>query len=415
MRQIGILGGGQLGMLLAQSIHTLGGTVVIYDPDPQAPACKQVPVAYNSSWTNVLALEKFFADCDAVTYEFENVESASLYAFEKNKPILPGVRVLRTTQDRLLEKTFIKDAGLPVVDFAVVKSLEELPEIARKFGGFPILLKTVRGGYDGKGQVLLTNMDEVEAYKLGQEAIADSLWAVLERVVPLEKEVSCIVARSPSGEEVTFPLMENMHRNQILDMTLLPARVPASVEAKVKEIALAAARALEVYGLLTTEFFLSRQPVENSNGVECDGWHIYINEFAPRPHNSGHVTRKACSLSQFDALARILLSVPLTQPKIIAPGAFCMANLLGEVWLSQNTTDLDLSTMSKFPDVIDVVIYGKEEPRAKRKMGHFVTHGQTADEALNTARAFRDSLMRTPPAQAEAPAKPAEKTQPKSR
>jgi len=395
VRQIGILGGGQLGMLLAQSIYTLGGTCVVYDPDPQAPACKQVPTSYNSAWTNLLALEKFFADCDAVTYEFENVESGSLITFEKNKPILPSVRVLRITQDRILEKTFLKEHNLPHADFAVVKSLEELPSVAAKFGGFPIILKTTRGGYDGKGQILLNAQEDVLAFKSEHEAYADSLWAVLERVVPLTKEVSCIVARSPSGEEVTFPVMENMHRDHILDMTLLPARIPPAVEQKVKEIALTAARTLEVYGLLTTEFFLSRKPAPNSSAVECEGWYIYINEFAPRPHNSGHVTRKACSVSQFDALARILLSVPLTEPKIVAPGAFCMANLLGDVWLSQNNTDLDLSTMSKFPEVIDIVIYGKEQPRAKRKMGHFVTHGHTADEALSSAKAFRESLMRT--------------------
>jgi 5-(carboxyamino)imidazole ribonucleotide synthase len=179
-----------------------------------------------------------------------------------------------------------------------------------------------------------------------------------------------------------------------LDFTIFPARIPASVETKVREIAMDAARKLGAFGLLTTEFFITKTKARHGSGAECDGWQIYINEFAPRPHNSGHVTRIACTLSQFDALARVMLDIPLSEPKIIAPGTYCMGNLLGDVWLAQGRKDLDLSALANHPNVIDVVLYGKHEARAGRKMGHFVTYAEDSETALRSATEFRNSLIR---------------------
>jgi len=394
MRRVGILGGGQLGLLLIQSIHRLGGTAVVYDPDPDAPACQLTPHAFHSEWTNAAALEKFFKSCDVVTYEFENVESSSLFPFEKEKPIIPSSSVLKTTQDRILEKTFISEAKLPCVDFAVVNKYSELEKTARSFG-FPFIIKTARGGYDGKGQKLVNSEEELQEFlaQSGKNSTTP-FRAVLERALDIEMEVSCIVARSPNGEEKCFPVLENEHKDHILDITVIPARISASLETAIKDIALSAARELGAYGLLTTEFFLSNNPGNNSHGVQVGSWHIYINEFAPRPHNSGHVTMKACTVSQFEALARILLGVPLTQPHIVAPGYYCMGNLLGDVWLSQGSTgDLDLSPMCQFPEVIDVVLYGKKEPRSKRKMGHFITYANSAQAATGSAHSFREALQ----------------------
>ncbi len=396
MKRIGILGGGQLGSLLLESIYRLGGTAAIYDVDVDAPGCKRTPFVFNGGWNDVAKLEPFFKSCDAVTYEFENVESDGIAKFENDYAICPSTQVLKTTQDRISEKAFISQAGLPHVDFVVVEERKKLEEAALAFG-FPFIIKTARGGYDGKGQWLIrSEADWKEFLKQSGGTPPDKPFrVVLERLLEIAMEVSCIVARSPRGEEVCFPVFENEHKDHILDITVVPARISAALETAIKDIALSAARQLGVFGLLTTEFFLSNSPGDNAHGVQVGSWHIYINEFAPRPHNSGHVTMKACTISQFDALARILLGVPLTAPHIVAPGYFCMGNLLGDVWIAQNrpAAELDLSRSVQFPEVIDVVLYGKKEARAKRKMGHFITYANSAQAATATARAFREALQ----------------------
>lgn len=396
MRQIGILGGGQLGMLLAESVQRHGGKVVIYDPDPRAPAAKTVSQSICATWTDTQAIEKFFGKCDAITYEFENVESGAIAPFENSKPILPSLHVLRTCQDRILEKTFLKDAGLPHVNFAIAKSPQQVIESLADVP-FPCVLKTTRGGYDGKGQAFARTNRSIKPF-LQSNTISEGLPVIVEAAADIALEVSCIVARSPSGEEIVFPVFENIHKDHILDFTIFPARISEALSEKLQQIATEAARRLDVYGLLTTEFFICRKPAANSLAVECDGYYIYVNEMAPRPHNSGHVTMSACTLSQFDVLARILLSIPMGCPRGLAPGYYCMGNLLGDVWLAQGATtpgDLDLSALAQYPEVIDVVLYGKAEARSKRKMGHFVTYADDAKTALKAAGQFRDSLTNT--------------------
>ncbi len=397
MKKVGVLGGGQLGMMLLESIFRLGGRAAVYDPDPDAPASQHVRTSFTNTWTDLKSLEEFFELCDVVTYEFENVESGCLVGFEQKKPILPSVRVLLTTQDRIFEKRFMKENDLPHVYFAEVEQATELDKAAHEFG-FPSIIKRARGGYDGKGQY------RFESYQDFKAALdnPDSTWpltfsGIIEEIVDLQAEVSCIVARSKTGQEIAFPVCQNLHTNHILDMTILPATIAESVQNKVQQIALHAARTMGVYGLLTSEFFLTRTPAPRGKAVECDGWYIYVNEFAPRPHNSGHVTRNACCLSQYDALARILLDMPLSQPWVVAPGYFCMGNLLGEVFIAQNgeqkqEASLDLSCIAEHPNVIDIVLYGKKEARVGRKMGHFVTYGDTPEKATTAAEAFRQAL-----------------------
>ncbi len=396
MKTVGILGGGQLGLLLVNSISRLGGRAYIYDQDGAAPARHHVSRSYQGSWTDFEALSEFFQSVDVVTYEFENVEATRLLELEAAKPVYPSVSVLQVTQDRALEKQFLRSSGLPHVSFAVARSKEELLTAGRSVS-FPCIIKTARGGYDGKGQLAVEDAS-------GYEAAVQSFWqantasAVVEQKVELYKEVSCIVARSPDGSEVVFPVLENTHEDHILDTTVIPSTIPESVQSKVMEIALSTGRHLNLVGLLTVEFFLCRSEQGSETGVECDGWQIFINELAPRPHNSGHVTMNACTVSQFDALARILLGIPLATPSILGEGTFCMMNLLGDVWLDQGCPpelpELDLSMLTEHPEVIDVVIYGKIEARGKRKMGHFVTHAATADAALQAAHRFRNALCR---------------------
>lgn len=386
MKRIGILGGGQLGLMLAESIIRHGGAVRLYEQDRAAPLVQVLKDVVCDDWTNTRSLERFFDGCDAVTYEFENVESTELFQFEKRTPVYPSVHVLYTTQDRAREKKFLADSGLPHVPFAHFKDRGEL-ENAVESVGYPCIIKTTRGGYDGKGQQLLKDSSALQTLHNGD------VEGVVERAIDIKMELSCIVARSPQGEEVCFPVFENVHSDHILDTTLVPARISPSLASAIEEIALQTARRLDAIGLLTIEFFLTEVDETIQTGTVFGAWQIFINELAPRPHNSGHVSMKACSISQFDALARILLDIPIGRPEILAPGYFCMGNLLGDVWLAQgDSQQLNLQALSKFPDVIDVVLYGKEEPRAKRKMGHFVTYAHSAERALATAHAFRDAL-----------------------
>jgi len=403
--RVGILGGGQLGSMLATALRKLDAEVSIYDPDPAAPALLRGGRGVTASWSDRAALSAFVAGCDVVTYEFENVETAVLRALAAERPIRPSVEVLATSQDRVAEKRFMAAAGLPHVAFRAVASAAELPAALADFG-LPAIVKTARGGYDGKGQAVVRTVEEGAAVAAGFAGAAGGF--VLEEPIALEAELSCIVARSAAGEEAVFPVFENFHRDHILDVTVLPARLPPGLGELARATALEAARALGVVGLLTVEFFLGRSARDGSSGRTPEGGpggrggpRLYINEFAPRPHNSGHVTLKACTFSQYDALARVLLDAPLAQPELVGPGAFCMGNLLGDVWLAQGRRApgdrLDLGAWADFPDVIDVMLYGKREPRARRKMGHFIVRGPSAEQAMARAAAFRDALRRPRP------------------
>jgi 5-(carboxyamino)imidazole ribonucleotide synthase len=390
-RRIGILGGGQLGLMLSESLMRFGVEIAVYDPDAQAPLCKHATSVFNGAWSDEEKLSAFFEECDRLTYEFENVESELLFRLEKKKDLMPGASVLRITQHRGLEKGFLSAQKLPHVQFAILnKEDAENARTAIVDFGLPCLAKTTFGGYDGKGQYMLTSESDVQ--ELVDSNALTKVQHVLEEAIDIAIEVSCIVARSRNGEEVAFPIFENQHHDHILDLTLVPARIPHSVASEIESIARTAARDLNVFGLLTVEFFLSRKKPRSAAAREVDGWYIMINEFAPRPHNSGHVTMKACDLSQFDMLARILLDVPLKKPQLVSDQVFCMGNLLGDVWIAQGKQELDLSTLNDFPDVIDVVSYGKKDARSKRKMGHFVCRAETHNKAIDTAHKFRNSL-----------------------
>ncbi len=392
-KRIGILGGGQLGMMLSESLMRLGVEVSVYDPDPLAPLCLHATCIFNGSWSDENKLTMFFEECDRLTYEFENVESELLFRLEERKSLMPGANVLKTTQNRGNEKRFLQEHNLPHVQFEII-SREDAGEALKKIQkfGLPCVTKTTFGGYDGKGQFMLNSEAEAHALYAADEFAKSE--HILEEAIDIAFEVSCIVARSPNGEEVTFPIFENQHHDHILDLTLVPARIPAAVSERIQHIARTAAQALNVYGLLTVEFFLSRAKPRSTSADEVDGWYIMINEFAPRPHNSGHVTMKACDLSQYDLLARVLLDVPLKTPRLVSEEIFCMGNLLGDVWLAQGSQQdqLNLDCLRDFPEVVDVVLYGKKEARTKRKMGHFVCRASNHDQAIAIAHKFRESL-----------------------
>jgi 5-(carboxyamino)imidazole ribonucleotide synthase len=394
MKTVGILGGGQLGLLLAHSLTRLGAKVVIYDPDAAAPARRVAWKSFQAPWTDLDALTDFAALCDVITYEFENVEIAGLRQLEGGTPIYPSLDVLATTQDRILEKQFLRDNDLPVAAFYVVESYEQLAKIKDGLT-FPCILKTATGGYDGKGQFVFEHYADLTAFI--EERPLSVLRAVVEEKLNLHMELSCIVARNFDDDERIFPVAQNTHETQILDTTVMPADISPSLAATVKDIALTAAEKLDLVGLLTCEFFITREHGHNGQSVEVEGYHVFVNEFAPRPHNSGHITMNATSVSQYDLLARILLDIPMVDPRLLAPGYFCLANLLGEVWLSQGTDQgpaLNLSALKFHTDIVDVVIYGKQSARTGRKMGHIVSYGATAESAIAAARNVRSELAR---------------------
>jgi 5-(carboxyamino)imidazole ribonucleotide synthase len=375
MATVGILGGGQLGLMLAESLDRLGQAVVVLEPDADAPCAQRRSNVIAKGLSDPAALEAFFSRVDVATFDSENVPFEPLKPFAAK--LIPSLRVLEVSQHRAKEKTFLRDGGFRPVQFRVVRAGEDFAAAVREFG-LPCIAKSTLGGYDGKGQFKLRSDEDVARVPAGE-------W-VLEEVLTLEAEISCLVARDARGS-VSFPVFENLHTDHILDLTVLPARVAQKWQDEARAVASGIASALELRGLLTVEFFI---------GAGRDGERrLYVNELAPRVHNSGHVTRQACTVSQFDALARVLAGVPVVQPELHR-GAWCMGQLLGDVWLAQGRKggELGLDAWKDFPDVVDVYVYGKREARKGRKMGHFVVHADTPDRALVRAQAFRERLSR---------------------
>lgn len=377
--RIGILGGGQLGLMLAESLLHLSAEVTTLDPDPESPAAARLANTHAKAWNDLEALAELFGKCDQVTFDSENVPSGPLSKPGWAEKLVPSHHVLSTTQDRAKEKSFLASAGAPLARWQAAADATAVKAAAAKVG-YPCIAKSALGGYDGKGQWRLSSEADLAALP----GTVPGGFVVEERLT-LRTELSCIVAREESGHALTFPVFENHHVDHVLDTTVVPARVAPALAEQARTLALRIAEALGVVGLLTVELFVCDAP--------GGGERLVVNELAPRTHNSGHVTRQCCTVSQFDALARILCGVPLASPRLHG-GGWCMGNLLGDVWLAQGRTGgaLDLSAWAKFPEVVDVFLYGKTEARPKRKMGHFVVRASSADEALERARAFRQAL-----------------------
>ncbi len=380
-KTVGILGGGQLGWMLSESIFKYGGTPRIL-ANKRSLASDRVPHTKVASWSDHAVLEAFFDACDVVTIEVEHVDVDALEPFAES--MVPSLDVIRLARRRIDEKEFLASHDFPRAWFRKVESLEAARALADDLE-FPLVLKTAVGGYDGRGQFKLeSRQDYLAAIDELGKAI-DTFGIVLEEELDLFAEASVILARGPNGS-VEFPVFENVHRNHILDTTHLPSALPSAVERAMKGLAHAAAEAMDLHGMLTTEFFVTRAPGrESAEGIE--GYWIYINEFAPRPHNSGHISRNACSLSQFDALARVLLDLPPEPPALLG-GKWCMANLLSDLWCEDR---LEIAAGLEAPGIVDLVLYGKAPNRPHRKMGHVVARSETRELAAERALAFRQS------------------------
>ncbi|MGE5522518.1 MAG: 5-(carboxyamino)imidazole ribonucleotide synthase [Rhodospirillaceae bacterium] len=365
---LGMLGGGQLGRMFTLAAHTMGYRVTVLDPDPLSPAGAIADVHIKAAYQDREALELLADTCVAVTTEFENVPADSLRWLAAHCTVRPAGDAVAVAQDRVREKRFLSGHGFPVAPFAVIERESEFDDIDVSL--LPGILKRARFGYDGKGQVRVATAAEARAafVALGSET------CVLERMIELRSEVSVVVARGADGETRTFPVTENRHRNGILDVSVVPARVSAEIARGAERAAAGVAEKLDYCGVLAVEFFVT------ADGV------LLANEIAPRPHNSGHYTIDACATSQFEQQVRTLCGLPLGDTRLLSP--VVMVNLLGDVW-QHGTPAWDRVFAAPGGKLH---LYGKHEARPGRKMGHYTVLADTADDALERALEVQAAL-----------------------
>jgi 5-(carboxyamino)imidazole ribonucleotide synthase len=366
---IGVLGSGQLGRMFAMAARQLGYRVHVLSPDIDSPAGQVADAEIGASYDDLDAVRTFARGVDVVTFEFENVPAATTDAAAAIVPVRPSGLVLHIAQQRAREKGYLADKGFPVTPFAWIRQPGDLDR-ALPSVGLPAVLKTASFGYDGKGQIIVSTRDAArEAWNaMGHPE------AVLERFIPFDKELSIVAARGLEEWVVTYPLIENTHVNHILDTSVLPSGVSADVEAQAREIARGILETLDVIGVLCVEFFLTT------------GGELLVNEVAPRPHNSGHLTIDACVTSQFEQQVRAICGLPPGSVEQLRPAA--MANLLGDLWASGEP---DWIAACLLPHV-KLHLYGKSEPRPGRKMGHLTALAPTAAEALALVASARAAL-----------------------
>ncbi len=365
---LGVLGGGQLGRMFTLAAKIMGYQVVVLDPDPHSPAGQLADIHLKADYRDAVALIRMGGLCDAVTTEFENVPAQSLETLAKHCLVAPSAAALAVAQDRLQEKTHARDSGCVTAPFANIESAADLAAAWRQIGA-PALLKTRRLGYDGKGQARVdSEVDLTAAFKeLGEVP------CLLEGFLPLESEVSVVLARNAMDEIAFFPLAENRHRDGILDISIVPARIPEELAETARDMAAHLARELDYVGVMAVEFFVLK-----------DG-RIVFNEMAPRPHNSGHYTLDATACDQFQQQVRALCGLPLGDPRLLSP--VVMVNLLGAVWRPQPRWD----ALLRHPGV-QLHLYGKAEARPGRKMGHYNCLAPSVEEALALALETRAEL-----------------------
>lgn len=357
---LGVLGGGQLGRMFCVAARTMGYRVVVLDPDPQCGAGHIADVHIQADYTDQAALENMAVQCDAITLEFENIPSQALRFIADKTVIYPVAESLEIAQNRDLEKQFAQKAGLQPVPYFAILNDSELKQAAAEIG-FPAILKSNTLGYDGKGQFVVTTLDELkQAYQT-----VGRVDCVLEKQISIRCEVSAIVARNANAELANFPVSENQHRNGVLHMSIVPARVDESISQQAIESASILADAMSYVGILAVEFFLSDDNV------------LYFNEMAPRPHNSGHFTRDACVTSQFEQQVRMMCGLTPGDTRLMSP--VVMVNMLGDLW-QPNWSDIFEHNNIKLH------LYGKTEARPGRKMGHFNVLAEDVAAALDVAQ-----------------------------
>jgi 5-(carboxyamino)imidazole ribonucleotide synthase len=366
---LGVLGGGQLGRMFTLRARTMGYRVAVLDPDPGSPAGQIADRHVRAGYDDEAAIDAFGSDSAAVTVEFENVPATTLERLARGTIVRPGAMAVAVAQDRIAEKTFLMQSGFMTAPFRAVGNATELAAAVEAIR-LPALLKTSRLGYDGKGQVTLSDRSEAQT----AFASAGRVACVLEERLELERELSVVLARGADDQVAAFPVGENRHRDGILETTVVPARVPPSMAREACALAVAVAKALDYVGVLGVELFVA------------NGGKLYVNEIAPRPHNSGHYTLDACSVDQFEQQVRTLCGLPLHQPMLLSPVA--MVNLLGDLWRDGPPRWNEVFRRAG----VRLHLYGKSEARPGRKMGHLNCLAADPDEALRLALEARNAL-----------------------
>ncbi len=368
---IGILGGGQLGRFFVISAQKMGYKVTVLDPDKNSPAGRIADIHLCASYNDTEALDSIKKTCVAVTIEFENIPATTLEYLEKYLIVRPSSKAVSVVQNRIHEKAFFKNNHFPIGPFVVISNVESLALVTNDM--YPAILKVAQFGYDGKGQAHVNNRNELEHAFAG----FDCKPCVLERKLSLEAEVSVVLARGSNGKIVNFPVIENQHISGILDISIVPARVRNSLCMEAIHYAELIASKLNYIGVMAIEFFISNEK-------------IYINEVAPRPHNSGHQTIDSCDFDQFDQQIFALTNTPLKNPKLITNAV--MVNLLGDIWFKNGK--LKSPNLDLFKDSSEEVlhIYGKSEARLGRKMGHFTVIGNDPESILMRAKKIKSLL-----------------------
>jgi 5-(carboxyamino)imidazole ribonucleotide synthase len=367
---IGVLGGGQLGRMFAIAARRLGYRVHTLAPDDDTPTGQIADVEINAAYDDLDAVRAFARAVDVVTFEFENVPAGATAAAEEVAIVRPSGRALFITQHRIREKSFLAERGLPVAPFAPVRTEDELRSAIAQVG-CPAVLKTASFGYDGKGQVPVTRPDDaLPAWRtLGRQE------AILEAFIDLDREISVVAARGVDGDRSHFAPIENAHRHHILDVSVAPANVAPDTVREAVEVTGSILEALDYVGVLCIEFFVAR-----------DG-RLLVNELAPRPHNSGHLTFDACRTSQFEQQLRAICGLPLGSSELLQPAA--MANLLGDLW--DGGGELNWAAALAIGEV-KLHLYGKATPRPGRKMGHLTAMAPSAEQAKALVLRARDAL-----------------------
>ena len=366
---LGVLGGGQLGRMFTMRAQSMGYRVVVLDPDQASPAGAVADRHLCAAYDDPAALDELAGATAAVTTEFENVPASSLRRLAESCLTAPPVTALATAQDRITEKEFLQGRGFATAPFGVVRSPLDIPA-AVEAAGLPGILKTSRLGYDGKGQAAVGN----EAEAVAAFDRFGGVPCVLEQRLDLEVELSVVLARGRDGTSAAFPVAENRHTNGILDTSVAPARISPELAAQARSLATSVADAMDYVGVLGVELFVA------------EGGRLFVNEMAPRPHNSGHYTIDACIPDQFEQQVRTLCGLPLVTPTLLSPVA--MANLLGDIWAAGEPRWA--AALSRAG--VRLHLYGKTQARVGRKMGHINAVAATADLALEKVLEARESL-----------------------
>jgi len=371
-KKIGIVGGGQLGKMMILEAKRLGFFIAVLDPDPNCPASSISDVHVIAGFDDAKGYIELANQVDVITYEFEHINASALEALGNDgHTIYPSVKSLKTIQNKFLQKEVLKKANLPIPRFVKVNSLDDIVSLGDpSHFGYPIMLKTTTGGYDGKGNALIMNESEVErAYQTLGNGTKELM---AEAFVDFDKEISIIACRGIDGARVIYPLAENIHKNSILDTTIVPARVSESTIKKAEDLADKVMETFEGVGTFCIELFLTKSG------------EVFINEVAPRPHNSGHYTIEGCFANQFENHIRGIVGLPFGSTDLIAPTV--MVNLLGE---SDGTAKVEGLEEAYQDPHVHLHIYGKHLSKVARKMGHFTVTGKTVESVINKSQQIK--------------------------